>query len=447
MLFIHEKRHFPGQHDENHLIIHETIQIHGRPRSSSIIIAFFMDMAMGKVANLWKDGYFCKRMESKQMNIGLVTWFGTSNYGTNLQAYALYKALEERGYNVQLIKRFKAPFSLRNIKDNFFYAHGIRRFWKYGHNHFPEKKRLIRRFCREEMKTARVYTERDLKRLLRETDIFMAGSDQLWNCHDHFRGFEFLDFATGKKKISYGTSIGTAAIPADLQNKVKDYLSDYKYISLREQSGASSIATITGRDDITTVLDPVLLQNRAFWEAEAAKCSPGFLHSLRSPGYVLYYILKKGDAASAQLKAVEKHLTDLGTPLRKIIIPSGENPHFSLPGATVIKDAGIREFIALVKEASLVVTDSYHGTALSIVLERQFINLKRFSDSDKASQNIRFKDLLDRLGIDDRNAKSPVNNDVSEGMPSINYDVIRPRLEQLRAESNLYLDKALSDAD
>ena len=381
------------------------------------------------------------------MNIGLVTWFGTPNYGTNLQAYALYKALEERECNVRLIKRFKTPFSLKNIKDNFFYAHGIRRFWKYGHNRFPAKTRLIRRFCREEFQTARIYTERDLKRMLRDTDIFIAGSDQLWNCHDHFRGFEFLDFATGKHKISYGTSIGTADIPADLRSKVKRYLADYKRISLREQSGASSIAAITGRTDIATVLDPVLLQDKAFWEAEAAKCSARFLHSLHSPGYVLYYILKKGDAASVQLKAVEKHITDLGSPLRKIIIPSGENPHFTLPGATVIKNAGIREFIALVQGASLVVTDSYHGTALSIVLERQFVNLKRFSDSDKASQNIRLKDLLERLGIGERNAKSPANNDVSAVMPSIDYDVIRPRLERLRAQSNLFLDKALADAD
>ena len=213
-------------------------------------------------------------MAKNRMNIGLVTWFGTPNYGTNLQAYALYKALEERDCNVRIIRRFKTPFSLKHIKDNFFYAHGIRRFWKYDRNHFPEKARLIRRFCREEIKTANVYTRKDLDRLLRDTDLFVAGSDQLWNCHDHFRGFEFLDFAGGKRKISYGTSIGTRSIPAEHQEKVKEYLSDFKHISLREQSGASSVAEITGRTDIATVLDPVLLQDKAFWEAEAAKCHP-----------------------------------------------------------------------------------------------------------------------------------------------------------------------------
>ena len=88
--------------------------------------------------------------------------------------------------------------------------------------------------------------------------------------------------------------------------------------------------------------------------------------------------------------------------------------------------------------ASLVVTDSFHGTALAIALERQFINLKRFSDSDIASQNIRLKDLLDRLGIDDRTWQGE--------MPApIDYAPVRARLEILRKESAAYLEKALAD--
>ena len=374
------------------------------------------------------------------MNIGLVTWFGTPNYGTNLQAYALYKALEDRGCNVKIIRRFKRPFSLRNIKNNFFYAHGIRRFWKYHHNRFPAKSRSIRNFCRTEMQIANVYTAGDLRKLLDSTDIFMAGSDQLWNCHDHFRGFEFLDFANGKKKISYATSIGTKEIPIDYRKKVKEYLSDFQHISIREQSGALSIANITERDDIATVLDPVLLQDKAFWERfsdSARQVLPEMTEE-----YVLFYILKKIPSASLMPRddkdaSLMSRDDKVAFPIprddgwKTVIIPSGENPNFNLPGATIVRDAGLREFVALVRGASLVVTDSFHGTALAIALERPFINLKRFSDSAVASQNIRLRDLLERLGIE--------NN-----LP-IDYKAVRPRLEALRAESNAYLDKALAD--
>ena len=365
-------------------------------------------------------------MAHNRTNIGLVTWFGTPNYGTNLQAYALYKALEERDCNVKIIRRFKEPFNLKNIKDNFFYAHGIRRFWKYGRDRFPAKTRRIRSFCRREMQIADIYTPGDLHRLLESTDLFVAGSDQLWNCRDHFRGFEFLEFAAGKKKISYATSIGTAEIPDEYKEKVKEYLSDFQYISLREQSGASSIAEVTGRDDIATVLDPVLLQDREFWESfsGSARQMPAI-----PEGYVLYYILKKIPSASSLPRDDRR---------KAVIIPSGENPDFTLPGATVVPDAGLREFVALVRGASLVVTDSFHGTALAIALERQFINLKRFSDSDIASQNIRLKDLLDRLGIDDRTWQGE--------MPApIDYAPVRARLEILRKESAAYLEKALAD--
>ena len=138
---------------------------------------------------------------------------------------------------------------------------------------------------------------------------------------------------------------------------------------------------------------------------------------------------------------------EAGRHLPAIIIPSGENPLFSLPRATVVKNAGVHEFITLVQGASLVITDSYHGTALSIALERQFINLKRFKDNEVSSQNIRLKDLLDRLGIASRTIQEQVTKITGKDLLPIDYDAVRPQLEQLRAESNLYLDKALSDAD
>ena len=360
-------------------------------------------------------------MGKVKKNIGLVTWFGTPNYGTNLQAYALYRVLEEKGFNVRIIKRFKEPFTLKNIKDNLFYAHGIRRFWKYAPEAFPGKIRKIRRFCRKQMQTATVYTRSDLQRLLERTDLFIAGSDQLWNCYDHFRGFEFLDFAAGKPKVSYATSIGTRGIPQEYQEKVKEYLSDFQHISIREQSGASSISALTERSDIATVLDPVLLQDRAFWDALAVRSQA----SLPAPGYTLWYILKRTEREA--LPAIDG---------RNVIIPSGENPDFTLPDATLIPDAGLEDFVALIRNAGTVVTDSFHGTALSIEFSRPFISLKRFSDTAEASQNIRISDLLHRIGIE-----TDAEGNVTE---QIDYQKIQDRLSELRKESNDYLDQALS---
>ena len=366
---------------------------------------------------------------AQKKNIGLVTWFGTPNYGTTLQAYALYELLGERGCNVRIIKRFKEPFTLKNIKDNFFYANGIRRFWKYGRNPFPVKMRRIRQFCRNEMKVATVYSAGDLRRLLGWADLFVAGSDQLWNCYDHFRSFEFLGFAHGKKKISYATSIGTSGIPDEYGEKVKEYLSDFQHISIRERSGASSIAALTGRADIATVLDPVLLQDPAFWNDIADRGVP--CHFDQS--YILWYVLHR--PSGEQVRQIREMAEESGRKI--VIVPSGEAPEFGIEGATVAREAGLPEFVALVRGASLVITDSFHGTALSIVFSKPFISLKRFSDADPASQNVRIKDLLERLGIPART--------LEKGLEPIDYEPVQRRLAQLRSESAAWLDKALGD--
>ena len=378
---------------------------------------------------------------TEKKNIGLVTWFGTPNYGTSLQAYALYKLLEEKGFNVRIIKRFTEPFTLKNVKDNFFYANGIRRFWNYQRYPFPVKLRRIRCFCRKEMQVAKIYTAGDLQRMLNWADVFVAGSDQLWNCHDHFRSFEFLGFAKGKKRISYATSIGTSGIPVEFSGKVKEYLSNFQSISVRERSGASSIASVTGRTDIATVLDPVLLQDTAFWNGVADRGARFPDSEKSSPGdYILWYVLRQPD--QEQVRKLQAFAAESGHKI--VIVPSGEAPGFKMEGATIVRDAGIPEFIALVRSAALVITDSFHGTALSIVFSRPFISLKRFSDADPASQNIRIKDLLETLGIPDRSL--PDGPEQGNLPAPIDYDSVRKRLAQLRAESAAWLDKALSDA-
>jgi len=374
-------------------------------------------------------------MAPVRKNIILVTWFGTPNYGTTLQAYALYAALEERGFNVRILRRFKEPFTARNIKDNFFYAHGIRRFWKYAPQPFPSKMRKIRRFCRASIRTSVVCTAADLRRLLEDTDIFVAGSDQLWNCYDHFRGFEFLAFAPGKKKIAYASSIGAKDIPPEYREKVKEYLSEFRHISVREPSGASFLASLTGREDIVPALDPVLLQKSRFWEEEADKADRRILRAFPSAGYTLYYILGKTRPGEEFAWPAD---TDVSRNGQAIIVPSGENPDFSIPGALVADRVGIREFIALFRGASRIVTDSFHGTALSIAFQKQFINLARFSDRDPASQNIRLHDLLSNLEIGDRTWQGVP-------LPRIDYDAVQKRLERIRAQSESFLEKALSD--
>lgn len=363
----------------------------------------------------------------KRKHISLVTWYAKPNYGTTLQAYALYRTIERLGYTIDVLRYFRYPFNLLNIKDNIFSLLGIRRFWKYPSEPYPEKMYRIRRFCSTHMTERVVLSPISCSLMLDQTDILVAGSDQLWNCHDHFRPFEFLGFASGIKKISYGTSIGTADIPEQYHGAVRRYLSDFSSISLREQSGVDAIASLTGRKDVCKVLDPTFLVTADEWKHIASDI-PGLPER-----YILCYLLADNKDYP---RIVEQIRSQTGIK-DVLIVPSGENPHFSVTGSNIHGDAGIEDFLRLLSGASLVVTDSFHGMALSINLSRDFIALRRFDDDDSSSQNSRIYDLFDTLGIPSRFYDGTIP-------PDIDYAAVQKTLALLWTESMGYLVKALS---
>ncbi len=366
-------------------------------------------------------------MRTKGKKIGIVTWYGTPNYGTTLQAYALYRSIADLGFEPYVLKRFSTPFTLRTVKDNFNYNHGIRRFWKYGREPFPKKCKAIKRFCRDNMQERKVTGPLGLRRLLAQTSAFVAGSDQIWNCRDHFREFEFVGFASGVRKFSYASSIGTGDIPEQYRGDVERYLRYFDAISLRERSGAEEIARITGRKDVCTVPDPVFLLRSSQWLKISE--NSGFKPRDR---YILCYFLRKDDSIPDTVKEISSRL---GTD-RIIVVPSGENPDLRIPGAKVYGKAGIEDFIRLVYNADYVCTDSFHGVAMSIRMHRQFVAFKRFGDTDTSSQNGRIYELLDRFGLQDRvwNGSIPADYDIDE---------VGKLLDDAREEGLSYLREAL----
>ena len=320
--------------------------------------------------------------------VGVVTWFGTPNYGTTLQAFALVEALRHLGVSPFLIRRFDDPVSFRAVKDNWNRRLGIRRFWKYAPDAWPEKTLKIKQFCREHLPVRSVTGPRSLRRLKRDVELFLCGSDQLWNTRDHLRPFEFLGFADGCRKAAFATSIGTEDVPPEHARRVRSYLEDFGPISLRELSGVQALSRLTGRDDLVQVADPTFLLTATEWKSLAEGVS------VPDEPYLLCYLLRKGQEEMVQTIAAQAGLS------RILAIPAGENPR---PGVgECLGDTGPCEFLALLSGAALFVTDSFHGLALGANLSKDLLLLKRFSDSDPASQNGRLYDLAARLGLEDR---------------------------------------------
>ena len=353
--------------------------------------------------------------------IGLVTWFGTPNYGTNLQAWALTEALRMLGSQPHLLRRVDMPDSLKAVKDNVNRMLGIRRFWKYGKDPHPGKTRRIRRFCQRFFPVSYVTGPLSLKCLTARTDLFLCGSDQLWNAYDHFRPFEFLGFVSGSRKAAFATSVGTRDIPAEKQEAMAAYLRDFGPISMRESSGAELISHLTGRDDILQVTDPTFLLPPARWQDIAVPPSQ------KGP-YILCYLLSRGH--EEKVRAISEAA---GIPAI-LSIPAGENPH---PGiGTLVRDAGPQEFLGLLDGASLVVTDSFHGVALSANLSRDMLILNRFKEDDPASQNPRLRELAGQLGLEDRFYTGSLPRPVQ-------WEAVQERIDALRARAWAILKKTV----
>ncbi len=364
--------------------------------------------------------------------VALITWFGTPNYGTNLQAYALARALRREGVDPILLRRFEYPFTLKALRENLHRLLGIRRFWKYGPDPWPEKTAAIRAFVREQLPSRMIVGPLGLRSLSRKVHLFLCGSDQLWNVRDHFRPFEFLAYAPEGKKAAFATSTGNGSVPPELTARMRAYLSGFGPISLREKAGVQAVSALTGRNDISCVLDPTFLLTPQAWRAFAAGSRGSNLGShagsdATDQPYLFCYLLRPGH---------EERVIEIARQcgLERIVsLPAGENPHPAV--GTVVPDAGPREFVALLAGAAWVVTDSFHGFALSANLSRNVCVLKRFSDVDPASQNERMYDLAERLGLEAC---------LEEGtLPSIDWTAVQEHIKVLRAESEQILKETL----
>ena len=211
-------------------------------------------------------------------------------------------------------------------------------------------------------------------------DYYVAGSDQIWNPawagHDHF----FLTFAPPEKRIAFAASFGVEALEPNVAERYVRLLKDFKYISVRERSGAKLVKQLTGKD-VDVVLDPTLLLSRDDWEKIVKR------PAIQLPEqYVLAFFLGEEPKGSME------HFADqLGLP---IVHMNREE----FPELFVLDPA---EFLYVVKHADYVLTDSFHGTVFSIKFEREFYVFQR---KQEGLENMftRISDLLQRFHLEDR---------------------------------------------
>lgn len=390
------------------------------------------------------------------MKTATVTWITYNNYGTLLQAYALQKQIELLGHeNVilndgQILKAYfeakrksappAQPASARTAPPETALQRGMRALGnpgdlprkllsrldreRYGAP-YEESQRACDAFRREAMKILDV-APAELSGLNTAYDAFVCGSDQVWSVFDSiFNPYYYLDFAH-KRKIAYAPCLGTDRILEETADRIRELLADFTAISARENVSAQQLSEITGKE-VAWVCDPTLLHDADFWSkfAEDATVPKG--------KYLLCYFLESKPWYFDKAKTLAKRL---GLKIR--LVPSRWE---HLQSGHVITEAiGPREFVALFRDASYVLTDSYHGSIFSVIFEKSFQYLLRFAPDDPASQNIRIQSLFDRLCLHDR----IVTENGDAVMHTMNDETLQRELVGVREESLAFLKESLA---
>lgn len=345
--------------------------------------------------------------------IAILTFVKSTNYGGALQAFALQKKLCLLNYDVSLLHQLR-PGNKKFIKsDNFLPIIELR-------DKLSKRARLNRHISNLIGKLASiVFQKRNQKRIKRFLDfendylnltnnifysfddlykeklqynIYITGSDQVWN---YTNGFSpepyFLTFAKeGQKKISYAASIGHSIIPEEIQDNYKKWFNNIDHISTREDQAELLVKQISGKPAIT-VLDPTFLLRKEDW----INIFPQ-KNEINEP-----YLLIYNRNISANILTLAQKIAKT----KKLKIVSIILNCWTLEHRQKIKniyDAGPVEFVNLFSNASFVLTNAFHGTAFSIIFNIPFFSIPRENSPIKSRLiNILKKtNLLHRLIYD-----------------------------------------------
>ena len=370
--------------------------------------------------------------------IGIITIHRIHNYGSVLQAYALQRVCEDLGYQVEMIDYvFPNTFQL----DNKFQTAGDTQpnepKWiklLFGLSLMRQHKGIDSFVANYLHLSKESYTTPDaLKYNPPHYDVYITGSDQVWSPrHTNGDPAFMLHFAPDDKlRIAYAASIGAGKIPAELQNRYREFLCRYKSLSVREASGKEIIKELTGRE-AHVVLDPTLLLNKDAWNKIASE------KRLVKQPYILCYYLNYSFNAFPYVDDLAK---DIQRQTGYEIVRVARPPHsLQLCGSTYRIGASPEEFLALVRDAELVLTTSFHGTAFAVNYGKPVFTVVKARESGDSRQ----MNLMKSLGLED---KVLTMNDAFPKVSSSHYDysMEQQRLDELRIESIQFLTKSLSD--
>jgi hypothetical protein len=368
--------------------------------------------------------------------VGILTMHRVLNYGSALQAYTTQEAIKRLGFEVEIIDyHFPNNYHRRYVKKS--RIKKVLSFVLHLFRGFPLKRKAVffDAFYDKYFKLSAPFLSPDeLKENFPVYDIYVAGSDQIWNFRNTFDDYSFLlPFVPGdKRKISYASSFANIEIPDIYKTNYSSYLAEFSFISVREYNSQRLIRSLIDRH-AEICLDPTLLLQRRDYETIASNSTVKI-----DQAYILVYVLQYAYNPYPFVTEFIKKLYKQ-TGMHIVLLDFSSKQFLGVRDVTNLHDAvGPSEFLWLFLNASLVVTTSFHGTAFAINFERPFFAII----DDKSKADDRIFNLLTLCNCTDRAVQKNSNLNAEFDI-QMDFEPVTKELAKVRHHSVSFLKKLL----
>lgn len=359
---------------------------------------------------------FCKEEKAYVTKVGILSMQRIYNYGSFLQAYGLKKILEDLGCDVEFVD-YHPGKCLLPVSGGKGILRKLSKAIEVFQYHAPLKEKL--RFIKYKKNYAANYYSYlgvdEIRNYTPELDLLVIGSDEVFNCVQNNINVGFAPELFGEgnhanRLISYAASFGNTTVQKLEQYKIRDivakWIINFDAVSVRDANSGSIVKELTGISPVYC-FDPVL----AYDFIGRCKDIPA---NVPEADYMILYgytgRFSKEECSVIRFYAIKNNV--------KIFCIGGVQDC-----CDKYIDCNPFQVIAYFQHAKYVVTDTFHGTILSVITHRQFVAIVRCSGY---SNYEKMTDLLKRLQLEDRilTKISDMDSIINKEINYINTDVI-----------------------
>ena len=347
------------------------------------------------------------------MKIAILTFTHNKNFGAALQCYALSKFLTEKGHEVVLLrdprdsKAVKITCKMGKVerikKDLRFFLNKMPK--SYDHDSwivlpytFSQKKKQcdytnknidnFQNFYDNYLPpfTPHYQTSEEIKEHLPNVDLYIVGSDQVWNpknVNDKYPLF-FFSFLDNEPRISYAASFGGDINDFNEEqiNEIKGYLNKFNAISVREDKGLDILSNYFGINNAIEVIDPTFLIPKSFYTEISSRST------INGKGFLFSFKFKKS-------KEWRDTICYVGNELQlKVRADFSVNEIKGVHNNPVLT---VPDWLQLIQTSDFIFTDSFHCMVFCILFGKQFVVMPTGTGNES-----RLSSLLSKIGLESR---------------------------------------------